>query len=327
MNFIAHKADFEAFSFPFAALFYAIIRRSLGRAWISVTLRVVRRARSLRFASASGGLGDASAPWAGAHALRRRPPRQAPRFESVREALNRRRGFPRAEHLQPNGQKQKMARAKGSITAEKIIEASLELFNKEGERFISTNHIATYLNMSPGNLYYYFRNKYEIISRLFERYCKELLEIIDESGSPSTGEEIVGFVRRMFDAMWKYRFFFFDVNGVLSKDESLMTEHNEFVAVEIPRRLVTFVRGMRDNGLLKVNEEELTEFVVNFWIILKYWFVFDRAVLLNEDLNQSKRHGVDQVVCFLRPYLADFALEGMERAAREIIGAADFGKK
>ncbi len=248
-----------------------------------------------------------------------KPP--SPRFESVREALNRRRGFPRAEHLQPNGQKQKMARAKGSITAEKIIEASLELFNKEGERFISTNHIATYLNMSPGNLYYYFRNKYEIISRLFERYCKELLEIIDESGSPSTGEEIVGFVCRMFDAMWKYRFFFFDVNGVLSKDESLMTEHNEFVAVEIPRRLVTFVRGMRDNGLLKVNEE------VNFWIILKYWFVFDRAVLLNEDLNQSKRHGVDQVVCFLRPYLADFALEGMERAAREIIGAADFGKK
>lgn len=327
MNFIAHKADFEAFSFTFAALFYAIIRRSLGRAWISVTLRVGRRARSLRF-----GRGRS---WGCFGALGRRPCLAAasaassppPRFESVREALNRRRGFPRAEHLQPNGQKQKMARAKGSITAEKIIEASLELFNKEGERFISTNHIATYLNMSPGNLYYYFRNKYEIISRLFERYCKELLEIIDESGSPSTGEEIVGFVCRMFDAMWKYRFFFFDVNGVLSKDESLMTEHNEFVAVEIPRRLVTFVRGMRDNGLLKVNEEELTEFVVNFWIILKYWFVFDRAVLLNEDLNQSKRHGVDQVVCFLRPYLADFALEGMERAAREIIGAADFGKK
>lgn len=37
-------------------------------------------------------------------------------------------------------------------TYTRIIDASLALFNEEGERNISTNHIAAHLGISPGNL-------------------------------------------------------------------------------------------------------------------------------------------------------------------------------
>lgn len=64
-------------------------------------------------------------------------------------------------------------------TRDKIVYAALELFNEHGERSITTNHIAEYIEISPGNLYYHFRNKQEIVRDIFTLYSTELLK-----GSP-----------------------------------------------------------------------------------------------------------------------------------------------
>ena len=63
-----------------------------------------------------------------------------------------------------------------SQTFQHIIDASLQLFNQEGERVITTNHIAERMNISTGKLYYHFRNKEEIISELYQRYVKGMAE-------------------------------------------------------------------------------------------------------------------------------------------------------
>ena len=55
-------------------------------------------------------------------------------------------------------------------TRERIVQNSLELFNQQGERSVSTNHIAAHMEMSPGNLYYHFPNKQAIIAELFTEY-------------------------------------------------------------------------------------------------------------------------------------------------------------
>ena len=64
-------------------------------------------------------------------------------------------------------------------TKEKIIVTSTKLFNLHGTQPISTNHIAKELGISPGNLYYHFRSKNEIIRSISIKFSNELESIFN----------------------------------------------------------------------------------------------------------------------------------------------------
>ena len=55
-------------------------------------------------------------------------------------------------------------------TAERILDTTLELFNRFGEPNVSTTLISAELGISPGNLYYHYPAKDELINALFDRY-------------------------------------------------------------------------------------------------------------------------------------------------------------
>ncbi|MBN2825233.1 MAG: TetR/AcrR family transcriptional regulator, partial [Campylobacterales bacterium] len=61
-----------------------------------------------------------------------------------------------------------MAKAK-----DRVLEVALELFNTQGSRAVTTNHIAKECGISPGNLYYHYKNKEEIIRALFLQMGQE----------------------------------------------------------------------------------------------------------------------------------------------------------
>ena len=54
-------------------------------------------------------------------------------------------------------------------TRERIVDAAIQLFNARGVGNVTTNHVAAHLKISPGNLYYHFRNKEEIVRAAFDR--------------------------------------------------------------------------------------------------------------------------------------------------------------
>ncbi len=92
-------------------------------------------------------------------------------------------------------------------TSERIVQNSLELFNQQGERSISTNHIAAHMEISPGNLYYHFPNKQAIIAVLFSEY-ESLVDsfLRPPQGRAATVEDKRYYLKELLAAMWRYRF-------------------------------------------------------------------------------------------------------------------------
>ena len=110
-------------------------------------------------------------------------------------------------------------------TKDKIIQTSISLFNEHGERAISTNHIASSLGMSPGNLYYHFKNKEDIIRHIFALYRDHLSTHFKPVDQGDDAFERLGpYLDSLFELMWRYHFFYDNLGDILARDSHLKQE-------------------------------------------------------------------------------------------------------
>ena len=105
---------------------------------------------------------------------------------------------------------------------ERILDTALDLFNERGTAAVSTNHIAAAASISPGNLYYHFRNKEEVIRALFERLFEMHGRVfaLPEDRAP-TLSDLRRLVRVSFDLLWEYRFAYRELAALLRRDAVL----------------------------------------------------------------------------------------------------------
>jgi AcrR family transcriptional regulator len=105
---------------------------------------------------------------------------------------------------------------------ERILDAALALFNDAGTAPISTNHIAAAAGVSPGNLYYHFRNKEQIVQALFERLfgTYERVFALPRDRSPTLAD-LRSLVHVNFEVLWDYRFAYRELAALLRRDDAL----------------------------------------------------------------------------------------------------------
>lgn len=197
-----------------------------------------------------------------------------------------------------------MGKNSHNSTYNRIIDVSLQLFNEVGERAISTNHIAQHLGISPGNLYYHFANKDEIIVQLFKRYASQLYDYLVQTRLPENMMELIQYIHGIYDILWKYRFLFSDVNTLLVRSSELSGEHNQFTHEQIDPLLMKLLQQARQQGLIEVDDIGIDDLLVNMWLITKYWFDFNHSVSCQDVTpERAKNRGVYRTLSILRPYL------------------------
>lgn len=200
-----------------------------------------------------------------------------------------------------------MARKAPRRTAERILEVTLELFNRFGEPNVSTTLISAELGISPGNLYYHYPAKDELINSLFERYEKALGELLGASDGVRNVEDAWFFLHSLFEIIWEYRFLYRDLNDLLSKNRMLET-HFQTVLKDKTRAIRSLLAALSRNSAVTIDAREVEPTANSMVVVLTYWLSFEyvrdpRHALEPDNAQQALMRGACHVLNLLVPYL------------------------
>lgn len=133
---------------------------------------------------------------------------------------------------------------------ERILVESVQLFNLHGVVPITTNHIADHLKISPGNLYFHFRNKEEIIRELFQRMCSRIYEIWGKPARLTQPPQPVDLLEQTMTVFWEFRFFHREMYHLRRKDPGLSKGWKSHL-VKTYRLLKIYYSLWIDRGMMK----------------------------------------------------------------------------
>jgi AcrR family transcriptional regulator len=189
-------------------------------------------------------------------------------------------------------------------TRQRILDASLAMFNGQGEPNVTTNHIADELEISPGNLYYHFRNKDDIIEHLFQRYEERMdSALVAPEGRLPNLEDIWLQLHLVFECIWEYRFLYRDLVDILSRNRQLRIRFARILK-RASANATTVMRGLVQAGVMRASATEIESTATNILVIATFWLNY-ASVRGDKDEQQAIRQGIVQVMMLLSPILRD----------------------
>ena len=189
----------------------------------------------------------------------------------------------------------------GHKTKDKIIQTSLMLFNNASVSDITTNHIAKELNISPGNLYFHFRNKEEIIRQIFKNMMTETYALW-RSKKGQKALHPLELIEKNYELFWKYRFFHREMYFLRERDAQLGKLWTTHLAKFKRMMILVYKRWWKEGWVLPILSKSETDFISTVILATASNFVqfFESA-----DRNSAKEHlkmGKKYVCWILMPW-------------------------
>lgn len=186
-------------------------------------------------------------------------------------------------------------------TKDRVVAMAIRLFNERGTSAVTTNHVAAELGMSPGNLYYHYRNKEDLIRAAFDRMNDEADDLWSSPFGP-VGIDVAKLLEGNLRLFERYAFFARELPSLLYADETLRTRYKKIVARrrgEVERALERLCESqlMNDPG-----DEARARLVDACWVFSLNWLGY--AEISGEKIGVDQvRQGALIVLEILRPHL------------------------
>jgi len=215
-------------------------------------------------------------------------------------------------------------------TAERILDTTLELFNRLGEPNVSTTLISAELGISPGNLYYHYPAKEGLILKLYDRYDAALTELLRAADDVRDVEDAWLFFHMLFELIWSYRFLYRDLNDLLSNHRKIES-HFKFVLERKTRAVQAVLDGIGAGSGLEIAARDAEPVATAMVVVLTYWLSFEyvrdpRRALEPETASAALLRGAFHVLSLLLPYLEPGQREHLHALAGRYAKTDDQGR-
>lgn len=202
-------------------------------------------------------------------------------------------------------------------TRDKILHTSLALFNELGEPNVTTLLISDELEISPGNLYYHFKSKTDILNELFGWFEKEILVLLDVPDELLDIEDQWFFLHLIFECIARYRFVYKDVVNVLERYPNLKQRFKRIISKKRAASL-KILNNLKQQGTLEATTAEIEALSENIVLTSTFWLNY-AIISQMEPAEDVLVRGVYQVISLPAPYLQPAQREQLNALKNEYL--------
>jgi len=195
-------------------------------------------------------------------------------------------------------------------TRDRILHTSLALFNDEGEADTTTVDIANEMDISPGNLYYHFKGKDQIIAELFQQYEHALSHTLTApierplSTDRSNVEANWYYLYVVLEEMYQYRFLYHNLDNILQRYPDIRRGFRRLIQLK-RAALYAICQTLLQHSVIDTRDQQLLGLVDNMTLNLTFWFNYEALLHENRPPQVTIHQGVLQLLTLVAPYLGD----------------------
>lgn len=202
---------------------------------------------------------------------------------------------------------------------QRIIDAAVELMNTNGSA-VGTTQLTQHLSISPGNLYYHFRNREEILVEILTRLQLDLDEVLELDPNEMLDAQRLA---RCFvggaHVLWQYRFFFSSTLELVVKDARLSQQYRDF-SVRGTHQVEKILQQAFKSaaGPIELKAPQRRQLAENMWVL---WTSWPRhvEVLKGKEIGKAEiTRSYKQLTFLLQPYLTEAFYAEVTRCAKRL---------
>ncbi|MEM9254874.1 MAG: TetR/AcrR family transcriptional regulator [Pseudomonadota bacterium] len=191
-------------------------------------------------------------------------------------------------------------------TRDRILHTSLTLFNEEGEADTTTVDIANEMDISPGNLYYHFKGKDDIIRELFAQYEHAMSHTLTAPIERPLGstEDNWYYLYVVLEEMYQYRFLYHNLTNIMQRYPPIRRSFSRLIQLK-RATLFAICHALLRRDIIDAEDQQLLLLADNMTLNLTFWLNYEDLLHSDRPPHVTIHQGVLQLMSMVAPYLGD----------------------